>query len=153
MLLPVHEFAQVIDRTPLVSLDLLVENGQGEFLLGLRTNRPAQGFWFVPGGRVRKGETLAQAFERLTLAELGQTFSLQDAAHQGLYEHFYSDNVFADAPAYEHMSTHYVVNAFKLKIGTDYVLPLKQHSAWRWRTPEQLLHDPQVHEHTKWYFQ
>lgn len=69
MLLPVHEFAQVIDRTPLVSLDLLVENGQGEFLLGLRTNRPAQGFWFVPGGRVRKGETLAQAFERLTLAD------------------------------------------------------------------------------------
>ena len=88
MLLPVHEFAQVIDRTPLVSLDLLVENGHGEFLLGLRTNRPAQGFWFVPDGKVRKGETLAQAFERLTLAELGHAFSLQDAEHQDLYELF-----------------------------------------------------------------
>lgn len=153
MLLPVHEFAQVIDRTPLVSLDLLVENGQGEFLLGLRTNRPAQGFWFVPGGRVRKGETLAQAFERLTLAELGQAFSLHETAHHGLYEHFYSDNVFADVAAYQHISTHYVVNAFKLKLNADYVLPLQQHSAWCWKTPEQLLHDPQVHEHTKWYFQ
>lgn len=129
MLLPLHEFAQVIDRMPLVSIDQLVENAQGEFLLGLRNNRPAQGFWFVPGGRARKGETLEQAFERLTLAELGQMCSLQDTLLQGLYEHFYSDNLFADNPAYQHISTHYVVNAFKFKIGSDYVLPLNQHGA------------------------
>lgn len=153
MYLPAHEFAQVINRTPLVSIDLLLENSKGEFLIGLRNNRPAKSYWFVPGGRVQKGETLAQAFGRLTLAELGQTFSLQDAIHQGLYEHFYSDNVFSDDPAYQHISTHYVVNAFKFKIGSDYILPLNQHSAWRWRSPEQLLRDPQVHEHTKWYFQ
>ena len=28
-----------------------------------RTNRPAQGYWFVPGGRVQKDETLEAAFE------------------------------------------------------------------------------------------
>lgn len=153
MFLPVPEFAQVIDKTPLVSIDLLVENPKGEFLIGLRNNRPAQGFWFVPGGRVCKGETLAQAFERLTMAELGRPFSIQDAMHHGLYEHFYNDNVFADEQAYQHICTHYIVNAFKIKLVSDYALPLKQHSAWRWCRPEQLFHDLRVHEHTKWYFQ
>lgn len=54
MFLRQEDFATVVRSTPLVSLDLIVENAQGEFLLGKRLNRPAQGFWFVPGGRVQK---------------------------------------------------------------------------------------------------
>ncbi|WP_313449769.1 NUDIX domain-containing protein, partial [Pseudescherichia sp.] len=68
MFLSQEDFATVVRSTPLISIDLIVENARGEFLLGKRTNRPAQGFWFVPGGRVQKDEPLAQAFERLTLA-------------------------------------------------------------------------------------
>ena len=71
MFLSTQDFATVVRSTPLVSIDLIVENAQGEYLLGKRTNRPAQGFWFVPGGRVQKDETLADAFARLTQAELG----------------------------------------------------------------------------------
>ncbi|WP_259346526.1 NUDIX domain-containing protein [Vibrio rotiferianus] len=51
--------------TPLVSIDLVIENAQGQTLLWLHNNRPAQGFWFVPGGRVLKGESLKDAFLRL----------------------------------------------------------------------------------------
>lgn len=47
-------FATVVHCAPLISIDLLVQNAQGEYLLGLRNNRPAQGYWFVPGGRVKK---------------------------------------------------------------------------------------------------
>lgn len=71
MFLSQEDFATVVRSTPLISIDLIVENERGEFLLGKRTNRPAQGLWFVPGGRVQKDETLSDAFERLTLAELG----------------------------------------------------------------------------------
>lgn len=71
MFLRQEDFATVVRSTPLVSLDFIVENSRGEFLLGKRTNRPAQGYWFVPGGRVQKDETLEAAFERLTMAELG----------------------------------------------------------------------------------
>lgn len=71
MFLSTQDFATVVRSTPLISIDLIVENAQGEYLLGKRTNRPAQGFWFVPGGRVQKDETLADAFARLTQAELG----------------------------------------------------------------------------------
>ena len=51
-------FTEVIDRTPLVSIDLVVENEKGEILFGLRKNRPAKDYWFVPGGRILKNETL-----------------------------------------------------------------------------------------------
>ncbi|AIF61170.1 colanic acid biosynthesis protein WcaH [Escherichia coli B7A] len=71
MFLRQEDFATVVRSTPLVSLDFIAENSRGEFLLGKRTNRPAQGYWFVPGGRVQKDETLEAAFERLTMAETG----------------------------------------------------------------------------------
>lgn len=145
-------FAEVISSTPLVSIDILVENVRGEFLLGLRTNRPARGFWFVPGGRVFKNESLAAAFERLTLSELGQTIPLQQAQHHGLYEHFYTDSVFGDDPEYQQISTHYIVNAFKVRLPCLVEFPQQQHSAYRWLTPTQLLSEQDVHEHTKWYF-
>ncbi len=50
MFLRQEDFAAVVRTTPLISLDFIVENGQGEILLGQRLNRPAQGYWFVPGG-------------------------------------------------------------------------------------------------------
>ncbi|VEB85871.1 GDP-mannose mannosyl hydrolase) [Citrobacter koseri] len=75
MFLRQEDFATVVRSTPLISIDLIVENERGEFLLGKRTNRPAQGYWFVPGGRVQKDETLEKAFERLTQAETGAAFT------------------------------------------------------------------------------
>lgn len=43
MFLSQEAFATVVQSTPLISIDLIVENAQGEFLLGKRNNRPAQG--------------------------------------------------------------------------------------------------------------
>jgi colanic acid biosynthesis protein WcaH len=44
-----------------VSVDLVLVRDGREVLLGLRTNRPAQGSWFVPGGRILKNEKRADA--------------------------------------------------------------------------------------------
>ena len=65
------QFQQIVAAMPLISIDLIVRNELGQVLLGRRLNRPAQGFWFVPGGRVRKDERLNDAFWRLTEEELG----------------------------------------------------------------------------------
>ncbi|MHC5075082.1 MAG: GDP-mannose mannosyl hydrolase, partial [Planctomycetota bacterium] len=46
------EFINVIKLTPLVSIDLLIKNADGKYLLGLRENEPAGNYWFVPGGRI-----------------------------------------------------------------------------------------------------
>ena len=58
-------FKTIVASTPLISIDLLVLDPQNNVLLGKRVNRPAQGFWFVPGGRVLKDESIEQAFIRL----------------------------------------------------------------------------------------
>ena len=105
-------FKSVVANTPLISVDLIVRNPQGQILLGLRVNRPAQGYWFVPGGRVRKNERLADAFTRLVHEELGLTsYSMQDAQFLGPFEHFYTDNFTG-----EDFSTHYVVLGYQLDI-------------------------------------
>ena len=64
-------FQNVIRSTPLVSIDLVVRDPQGYVLLGKRVNRPAQGYWFVPGGRIEKNESVQDAFMRLLRGELG----------------------------------------------------------------------------------
>ena len=82
-------FQTIIGATPLVSIDLIVKNAKGEVLLGYRTNRPAQGYWFVPGGRVQKNERLDNAFLRLTKAELGVAIQRASATFMGVFEHLF----------------------------------------------------------------
>jgi len=148
MFLSQDDFATVVRSTPLISIDLIVENADGEFLLGKRTNRPAQGFWFVPGGRVQKDEPLAEAFERLTLGELGVRLPLAAGEFYGVWQHFYDDN-FSGTD----FSTHYVVLGFRLKVNeADLALPDAQHEAYRWLTPEALIADENVHDNSRAYF-
>ncbi len=151
-------FAKVIDATPLISIDLVVRNANGQILLGLRTNRPAQGFWFVPGGRIYKNESIESAFKRLTKAELGVEISIANAKYLGLYEHFYNDSVFGSGSDAKSISTHYVVNGFEIVLPvldsehTFHTLPKDQHEDYRWLTEAELLAAPNVHVHSKWYF-
>lgn len=147
MFLDQATFTTVLASAPLVSIDLIVQNSQGEVLLGERKNRPAQGYWFVPGGRILKNESLATAFKRLTLAELGVEFAISAATLQGPYDHFYTDSVFGDEP-----STHYVAIAYRLPVSQLNALPQDQHSNYRWFSVAALLADPLVHPHTKAYF-
>lgn len=53
-ILPLDTFKTVIESTPLVSIDLIVLNSEGKILLGKRLKHPAQGYWFVPRGRILK---------------------------------------------------------------------------------------------------
>ena len=100
-MLPLDTFKTIIKNTPLVSIDLIVYNKEGQVLLGLRKNRPAQGYWFVPGGRILKDESMANAFKRLTINELGAEFSLEQDEFIGPFEHFYTNNVSS-----EYFNTH-----------------------------------------------
>ena len=147
--LPAKLFATIVENTPLISIDLIVKNEAGEVLLGERTNTPAKGYWFTPGGRIYKNETLAQAFERITQAELGQSYPITDANFLGTFEHFYDDS-FVD----DQISTHYVVLAYSLSLPTNHnSFPTNdQHNTYRWQSTEALLADSTVHTHVKWYF-
>ena len=81
------EFAFVVRHTPLVSFDIIIRDAGGNVLVGLRTNEPAQGMYFVPGGIVRKNETLANAFARVLKSEIGLKASLSAAKFIGVRAH------------------------------------------------------------------
>lgn len=148
MFLSQEDFATVVRSTPLISIDLIVENEHGEYLLGKRTNRPAQGYWFVPGGRVQKDEPLARAFRRLTQAELGKEFAMEEGQFYGVWQHFYDDNFSG-----EEFSTHYIVLGFRLRVReADLTLPTEQHNAYRWMKPGQLTASEEVHDNSRAYF-
>lgn len=149
-------FRTVVGATPLISIDLVVENSRGEVLLGERLNRPAQGFWFVPGGRILKNETLDAAFRRLTQAELGQVFERGEAVLLGVYEHFYSDSVFGEADLANPggaPDTHYVVLAYRLRVADSTTLtpPEAQHRRYCWWRPADMRESATVHENTRAY--
>lgn len=140
----------VVNNTPLISIDLIVRNDQNQVLLGYRNNEPARNYWFVPGSRICKNERISQAFERLSCEELGAQLVIQDARFLGIFEHFYQEN-FAQKPG---IDTHYVVLAYEVKLFNPlHDLPKDQHSQFRWWTVTDLLHAQEVHSHTKTYFQ
>ena len=143
-----EDFATVVRCAPLVSMDLIVRDPAGRVLVGRRRNAPAQGWWFVPGGRIRKGERLDAALKRLTREELGAERGLVDAHLLGVFEHHYPDNALG-RPG---VGTHYVVLGYAIHATVDTLAPPDaQHDAYRWLTPRELLATPDVHENTKAY--
>ncbi len=143
------EFIRAIDAVPLVSIDLIVRNPAGEVLLGHRNNAPAAGFWFTPGGRVRKRERLVDAFSRLAQGELGLALTLPQARLLGAYEHLYPDNVFG----IEGIDTHYVVLGYEVALATAAeARACSQHAELRWWKLDELMASAAVHANVKAYF-
>jgi colanic acid biosynthesis protein WcaH len=146
-----EEFLAVVDKTPLVSIDLVVRDQQRRVLLGIRVNEPARGFWFVPGGRIMKGETLDEAFSRISIKELGVHSSLANARLLGAFTHQYDTN-FAGIPE---IGTHYVVLAYELELelALDFdQIPQLEHSNYRWWTSSEAARSKDVHPNNLPYF-
>ena len=141
------QFLNVVKCTPLVSIDLVVRSEEGAILMGLRLNQPASGYWFVPGGIIRKNETLDAAFLRITKVELGESIGIENGRLMGAFTHLYDTN-FAMEPG---VGTHYVVLAYELQISINLInLPAEQHSNYRWIHEDDELKN--VHENSGVYF-
>ena len=64
------EYQRIVESMPIPTVDALLVF-QGKFLLLKRVNPPVKGEWWLPGGRVRKGEALEDAVKREVLEETG----------------------------------------------------------------------------------
>jgi colanic acid biosynthesis protein WcaH len=150
--LPQEDFIEVVRNTPLVSIDIVARSKRGEVLLGLRKNEPAKGYWFVPGGSIRKNELLDEAYERITRDELGARLLRKDARLLGVYEHIYDTN-FAGIDGF---GTHYVVIGYEATLDMEAeALPSDrddQNAGFKWMGVEELLAARDVHRNTKIYF-
>ncbi|HFP9333021.1 TPA: GDP-mannose mannosyl hydrolase [Raoultella planticola] len=148
MFLDDNTFKNVIKNTPLISIDLIIQNEKSEYLVGKRNNRPARGFWFVPGGRIQKDESLDNGFARLTNNEIGIERMRNESIFLGIFEHFYDDNFYDSA-----FSTHYIVLAYKISIiSNGFVFPHDQHNEYQWMSVDEILNNDLVHVNTKTYF-
>ena len=132
-----------------MSIDLIIRDSSKRVLLGLRTNEPAKGVYFVPGGRIWKDERIRDAFARILKSETNYSSTIDQARFRGPHEHFYQENRFGD-PGY---GTHYVVLAYELRIGaTSQLRTDPQHSEYVWWAEPAILASDKVHENTKAYF-
>ncbi|HEY2451579.1 MAG TPA: GDP-mannose mannosyl hydrolase [Scandinavium sp.] len=141
-------FRSLINNAPLISIDLIVRNKESNILLGKRVNAPAKGFYFVPGGRIYKNETLASAFQRICLSELGINVDISSVKMLGVYEHFYDDSFFGPE-----INTHYVVLAYELSIDVNLLsLPGAQHGDYIYMCKDDIVSAENVHSYTQQYF-
>lgn len=115
--IPNEEWETIVDNVPIVSVDLVVECPEG-IVLGKRSNKPAKGKWFVPGGRVRKGESLEDAVHRVSMEELGVDVEIYEKL--GAFEHFYETSEVG-------CGKHYVAHGFRVWTEDSVFEPDSQH--------------------------
>lgn len=137
-------FKTLVNSAPLISIDILLKNNN-KILLGKRINRPAKNYFFSPGGRIYKNETIEIALKRIAKKELNIDFS-HNPNFIGVYEHFYNDSIYDD------VSTHYINLAYEYHADGLLNLPNDQHDQYKWFTINEIKSDAQVHKYVKNYF-
>ena len=174
--LPPDEFARVVERTTLVSVDVLLFDTEGRVLLGRREREPAKGAWFTPGGRVYKNECLEAAALRVLSTEVLAPTHDQEGRRldvhrrrfdlHGVYRHLYDTSFLGDGA----FGTDYVNFAYAVRAAERYdAAALRalealerhigeadadgQHGEFRWFRPEEVMRERDVHPYVKCYFQ
>ena len=89
-LIPEETYRCIVDTMPILCVDAIIRNDQGQVLLVKRTNEPLKGEWWVPGGRVYKGELLEGSIQRKIKEELGIDIQVKGVA--GYYEDQFEKN-------------------------------------------------------------
>lgn len=71
-LLPSKLYNRIVKSVPILCVDAVVKNWDGTyFLLVKRNNAPLKGDFWVPGGRVHRGEKIEQSLRRKLREEIG----------------------------------------------------------------------------------
>lgn len=110
---------------PMVCVDCLVVNNRGEFLLVKRENEPLMGEYWMPGGRVYKGERLADAVHRKMREEIGVDVDIVE--NVGFFEEFFEKTRENAVGGVHSISFVYLVKPKSYDIRLD-----TQSSEWGW---------------------
>ncbi len=145
-----EDYYQKVRLAILVAFDLIIINNKGQVLVGERTNAPAKGFLFTPGGNVHKGETFDEAIRRISSKELGFEISLKETRLNGIYDQKYKEN-FRDSS----FGSQYLDLAFEHKLGNNKIDKktfLRQHKNLMWMSVKEIMKSKDVHDYVKNYF-
>ena len=147
MILKKKIFLTIIDKTPLCSIDILIKINH-KYLFGLRVNKPARNFYFVPGGRILKNEKYNTTIKRVLKRELGLRIKNLKYKIIGVFDHIYTNN-FLNV---KKINTHYFVCAIKIELNEKIKLtPDSQHKKLILLTKSQALNNKKIHKFCKIY--
>src|SRR3990167_6128730 len=85
--IPEREYRRIERIMPIACVDLIIRRGSG-VLLVKRACEPFRGKWWVPGGRLMRGERVSAAIRRIARQEVGLMVHGQPS---GFYEGFYKN--------------------------------------------------------------
>lgn len=106
--IPDDEWDTVVRNMPVPTVDMVVRHPEGGFVLGKRDNKPAKDLWFVPGGRIHKGESFIEAVERISQEEIGASVSI--AEQLGVYQHYYNTSDVGDGVPKHYVAVGFIVD-------------------------------------------
>jgi colanic acid biosynthesis protein WcaH len=123
-LIPDEAYKAILAAIPILCVDIVVKDQEGRFLLVKRARHPLKGKWWVPGGRVLKGETISQAASRKILEELGVEAEISESL--GYYEGHFRENEMGVPSGVHTVSIVVLANLLSDNIQLDY-----QSTAWK----------------------
>lgn len=91
--IPEIEYKEILKKTVVSCIDIIINNN-GKFLLLKRKNEPAKGRWWLPGGRIHRGETFETACARKVKQETG--LDIKSFENLGVVETIFDSGPFGD---------------------------------------------------------
>lgn len=129
-------YSKIHELLPISCLDIVIID-DGKVLLVKRNRKPAEGQYWLPGGRILRNESFADAAKRLVLGETG--------LHINAVETLGVDNlIFTDDPFGHGQGTHTVTVVTKcVPVTTDVKVDGNHdnHIWWDPKTPLEGLHE------------
>lgn len=123
MNIPEPLYRQILESLPIACVDVAIVH-KGAILLVKRADKPVQGEWWLPGGRVHKGEMMREAAIRKAQQETGLT------CHAGPIIHT-AETIFPDGPG--GIPVHSINSCFLLYPAGEPVIRLDaHHSSYEW---------------------
>lgn len=125
MMIPNKDYKMILSHMPIVCIDGVVVNENGEYLLVKRKNEPLKGKYWVPGGRLLKNEKLKDAIKRKMNQELGVDVKVEKLL--GFFEIFFGKTPFNISSGFHAISFVFQLRLLKHPIKLD-----NQSSDWKW---------------------
>src|SRR4051812_43489741 len=92
--IPEELYKNILASVPIACVDVIVRM-RGRIILVQRENEPLKGFWWLPGGRINRGETAIAAAARKVRADVG--LSIANTTFIGYYEDQFETGPFSIA--------------------------------------------------------
>lgn len=116
-------YKKIQEVLPICCVDIVILNKKKQFLLLKRNNEPAKGLWWIPGGRILKGELIEKAVLRKAKEETGLDVKIKKM--MGVKETIFKKGVFGK-------SVHTINIIFLVLAKKDNVKMDKQNSEYKW---------------------